>query len=140
VQVLVFYSTFTGLTASTYWATIAPILAEVVDLKDLNTALSMSFFSLVLPLTFAEAIALEITKNTGSYLGTQLFTGLAYIAGAIFLWFIKAWKVGDIEMEDDLSQYSRKSTATEKDTIRDEEARSSKRSSMTKRLITWKRV
>jgi len=43
------------------------------------------WLTLVLPVTFSEPIALEIVAGTGSYLGTQLFTGFMYIAGGLCL-------------------------------------------------------
>jgi hypothetical protein len=48
-------------------------------------------------LTVSEPIALEIISHTGSYLGTQLFAGFMYIAAAFCLWFLKAWKIGELE-------------------------------------------
>lgn len=45
----------------------------------------------------SEPIALEITSHTGNYLGAQLFTGLMYIAAALCLWFLKVWKLGELE-------------------------------------------
>jgi predicted transporter len=81
----------------TYWATIAPVLAEIVGIRQLNAGLSISFFLLTLPLTFSEAIGLEMTQHAGSYLGTQLFTGFMYITGALVLWHLKVWKIRDLE-------------------------------------------
>jgi len=102
--VLLFFALLTGLTAGTYWVTIPPICAEIVGLKNLNAALSISFFLLVTPLTFSEPIALEITSSTGSYLGTQLFTGFMYIISALCLWVLKAWKVADLEKPNELQR------------------------------------
>ncbi|KAF2101234.1 MFS general substrate transporter [Rhizodiscina lignyota] len=94
---LVLFALFGGLTAGTYWATAAPLCAKVVGIRELNSALSISFFNLVLPPTFSEAIALEIAANTGNYLRTQPFTGLSYVVSALCLWFVKAWKIGALD-------------------------------------------
>lgn len=47
--------------------------------------------------TFSEPIGLEIVQHTGHYLGAQVFSGLMYVAAAICLWFLKAWKVKQLE-------------------------------------------
>jgi hypothetical protein len=48
-------------------------------------------------MTFAEPIALEITNHTGQYLGAQLFTSCMYLAAAVCVWILKAWKIGELE-------------------------------------------
>ncbi|KAF2668021.1 putative MFS transporter [Microthyrium microscopicum] len=96
--VLIFYALVGGTVAGTYWATVAPVTAEVVGLKDLNSALSITWLFITLPMLFSEPIGLEIVKfNNGSYLGAQLFAGVMYIAAACCLWILKAWKVGQLE-------------------------------------------
>lgn len=42
---------------------------------------------------FSEPIALEIVSGTHSYLGTQLFAGLMYVAAAICAFFLRGWKI-----------------------------------------------
>lgn len=42
---------------------------------------------------FSEPIALEIVSGTNSYLGTQLFTGLMYIAAGVCSFFLRGWKI-----------------------------------------------
>lgn len=91
-----------GLAAGICWVPMFPVCAQVVGLENLSGALSVSFFNLVLPLTFSEPRALEITSNTGSYLGTELFTSFMYVTDAIYLWILKAWKVGDLERTEKL--------------------------------------
>ena len=47
----------------------------------------------------AEPIALELRQPTQNiYLHTQIFTGLMYIAAALCMWFLRAWKMGEIEI------------------------------------------
>ena len=48
-------------------------------------------------MTVAEPIALELSQSSGGYLHAQIFTGLMYIAAAICMWFLRAWKIGQLE-------------------------------------------
>ncbi|KAB8071040.1 major facilitator superfamily domain-containing protein [Aspergillus leporis] len=91
--VLVFFAIAEGLVAGNFWATIAPLIAEVVGLKDVSSGLNIMWLSIVLPCTFSEPIALEIVSGTGSYLGTQLFTGFVYLAAAGCLMVLRGRKI-----------------------------------------------
>lgn len=77
--------------------TIAPVTAEVVGLRHVPSGLNLMWLTIALPVTFSEPIALEIVSGTGSYLGTQLFTGLMYIAGSLCLAFLRGWKIGELQ-------------------------------------------
>ncbi len=45
-----------------------------------------------------EPIGLELRATSGNiYLHAQLFTGFMYIAGAVCMWFLRAWKIGELE-------------------------------------------
>jgi len=82
----------------TFWATVAPVGAEVVGLQVLPSALSILWVVYVIPSTFAEAIALELRTTTGdTYLHAQVFTGFMYIGAAICLWFLRAWKINELD-------------------------------------------
>lgn len=37
--------------------------------------------------------------NGGSYTGAIVFTGTMYIGAAVFLWLVRAWKIGQLEEE-----------------------------------------
>jgi MFS family permease len=91
--VLLFFSFIEGLFAGNFWATIAPLVAEVLGLSNVASGLNLMWLTLSIPCTFAEAIALEISTSTNSYLGTQLFTGFTYIAAAFFLLILRGWKI-----------------------------------------------
>ncbi len=91
--VLIFFTFVEGLFAGNFWATIAPLVAEVVGLKNVPSGLNLLWLAIVIPCTFSEAIALEIVDGTESYLGTQLFTGFMYIAAAACMWALRGWKV-----------------------------------------------
>ena len=89
-QVLIFYGLIGGPVAGTYWATVAPVTAEIVGLKELPAALSITWIALTFPtlcmllfhpldevslteITVSEPIGLEIVaRNDGNYLGAQL--------------------------------------------------------------------
>ena len=49
--VLIFFALIVGTVSGTFWTTIAPVAAEVVGLKDLPSALSITWIVLVLPTT-----------------------------------------------------------------------------------------
>jgi len=84
--------------AHRFWATVGPIGAEVVGLQVLPSALSITWLILVLPCTFSEPIGLELRTMSGDiYLHAQIFTGLMYIGAAVCMWFLRAWKIGEIE-------------------------------------------
>jgi len=95
--VLIFFALISGTVAGTFWTTIAPVGAEVVGLKELPSALSITWLVLVLPTTFSEPIALELSQSSGGYLHAQLFTGIMYIVAAICMWFLRGWKIGQLE-------------------------------------------
>lgn len=96
--VLIFFGLITGGMAGTFWATVGPVGAEVVGLQILPSALAILWLVLVLPCTFSEPIGLELRKSTGDiYLDAQIFTGFMYIAAAMCLWFLRAWKVRELQ-------------------------------------------
>jgi MFS family permease len=96
--VTLFFALIGGTVAGTYWAIVAPVTAEVMGLVDLPAALSITWVVLAIPTTFSEAIALQITAtNGGNYLGAQLFTGFMYIGAAALMWWVRVWKIGELE-------------------------------------------
>lgn len=94
--VLIFFAIIGGTVAGTFWTTIGPVTAEVVGLKHVPSALSILWLSILLPCTFSEPIALEIVAKTDSYLGTQLFAGLMFIAAAACLVALRGWKIAEV--------------------------------------------
>ncbi|KAE9376812.1 MFS general substrate transporter [Stipitochalara longipes BDJ] len=96
--VLTFFALIVGTVSGTFWATIAPVGVEVVGLKILPSALSLAWLLLVLPCTFAEPIGLQLRTSSGDiYLHAQLFTGFMYIGAALCMWFLRAWKITELE-------------------------------------------
>lgn len=97
--VMIFFAVIVGTVAGTFWTTIAPVGAEVVGLKDLPSALSITWVMLVPTCTVAEPIALVLRQQHSSnvYLHPQVWTGFTYIAAALCLWIVRGWKVGELE-------------------------------------------
>jgi MFS family permease len=95
--VLIAYVLIGGTVAGTFWTTIAPVMAETVGLKHVPSALNLLWLVIVLPVTFSEAIALEIVDGTGGYLGTQLWAGFMFVAAALCLVALRGWKIGELE-------------------------------------------
>ncbi|KAI0159529.1 major facilitator superfamily domain-containing protein [Xylariaceae sp. FL1272] len=94
----VVFALLSGTTGGTLWATVSPICAEVVGLKMIPSALSVTWVALILPSTFAEAIGLSLRKSgSWGYLDVQLFTGFLYVGAFIFGWMLRAWKVWELE-------------------------------------------
>lgn len=97
---------------------------------------------LVLPCTFSEPIGLELRTQSGDiYLHAQLFTGFMYVGAALCLWFLRAWKIGEVERLA-LSKEERERE------IRDDDAVPAGRPGMTRRegsfapkgFWSWQRV
>ena len=65
------------------------------------------------PIIVSEPIGLEIVAfNGGSYTGAILFTGFMYIGAAVFLWLVRAWKIGDLEEKAAAAGKSESNAAT----------------------------
>lgn len=93
---LLSYALVNGGIFGIYWACIAPISAEVVELKDLPSMLSLVWLTDVLPTLFSSAIALALRKEDSSrpYLYTQVYAGLCYLIAALFLIELRRQKWG----------------------------------------------
>jgi len=95
--VLIFYVILGGTVAGTFWTTIAPVTAEVVGLKGVPSALSITWLVLVIPTVFSEPIGLEIVaRDHGNYRGAQIFVGFMYIAGSACMFVLRGWKIGEL--------------------------------------------
>ncbi|KAJ5102630.1 Major facilitator superfamily domain general substrate transporter [Penicillium argentinense] len=82
---LMFFAIFEGLFAGNIWATIAPLVAEVLGLEGVSHGMNLVWLSIVVPSTFSEPIALSLTSATGKFLSEQLFAGFMYIIASFFL-------------------------------------------------------
>ncbi|KAJ5961928.1 hypothetical protein N7501_006869 [Penicillium viridicatum] len=99
--VVCFFAVLVGTVAGTYWATVSPVLAEIIGIRDLPSGLSITWLTLVAPCTVSEAIALQLRSHDigggTSYLRVQLFTGFMYFGASLCLWVVRGWKVGELE-------------------------------------------
>ncbi|KAF1817074.1 MFS general substrate transporter [Eremomyces bilateralis CBS 781.70] len=94
---LVAFALFGGSVAGTFWATIAPVTAEVVGLQELPAALSILWLVIGPPCIASEVIGLELVKsNGGRYRGAQLFSGFMYLGAALCMVFLRAWKIKEV--------------------------------------------
>ncbi|TKA82756.1 hypothetical protein B0A55_01093 [Friedmanniomyces simplex] len=85
---LAIFALLAGAVLGVFWMTIGPLCVEVVGLKHLQSLLSLSWMTIILPTTFSEVIALKIRRpgSARSYLYPQLFVGLSYlVASAIMI-------------------------------------------------------
>jgi MFS family permease len=137
--VLIFYALLGGTMAGTFWTTIAPVTAEVVGLRHVPSGLNLMWLTIVLPVTFSEPIALEMVDGTGSYLGTQLWTGLMYIAGALCLVFLRGWKIGELEELAKIKAQNHEEVEVV-DAESPKQALTAGRKTMVKHMWKWKKV
>lgn len=82
---LLFFAISEGLVAGNFWATIAPLVAEVTGFSKVPSGMNLVWLSIIIPSTFSEPIALQITSATQSYFGAQVLAGIMYIAAAACL-------------------------------------------------------
>ncbi|KAI0518294.1 MFS transporter, MCP family, solute carrier family 16, member 6 [Xylaria bambusicola] len=86
--VLIAFSLISGSILGIFWVAIAPLAADIVGLKQLPSFLNTVWFSVVLPCSFAEVIALELRcQDLGlrSYIYAQVFAGSSYILASLLL-------------------------------------------------------
>lgn len=141
--VLIFFALIMGTVAGTFFATISPLSAEVVGLKDVPGALNIVWLFLVLPCTFSEAIGLgTVQSEGGSYLGASLFSGFMYMGAALCLFLLRGWKIAEVRninsaMGADLSAVAADMAA--KEGLR-EEAKKEGWRSLLQNTMTWRKV
>ena len=159
--VLIFFSILVGTVSGTFWTTIAPVGAEIVGLKELPSALSIVWLVLVIPTTcqsapypneassnilttVSEPIGLELRQTSGNiYIHAQIYTGIMYIAAALCMWFLRAWKIGELEeLAAEQGQSLQGIDAIQSHALVKPPSRASRlaKSSILKRLFMWKRV
>ena len=145
--VLIFFALIGGTVAGTFWAVIGPVGAEVVGVQMLPSALSIVWIVLVLPTTFSEPIGLQLRRDSGNiYLDAQLFAGFMYLGGAICMWFLRAWKIAELEKgaksREHGDQEVRDDDTMEKDrpNVKRQMSRTASVKTATKGLWSWQRV
>ena len=144
--VLIAFAIMVGTVSGTFWTAIGPVAAEVVGLRELPSCLSITWLFLVLPTTFSEPIGLALRQKEGNiYLHAQIFTGLMYIAGALCMVLLRAWKIGQIEATAiERSKSGSDATAAsadgEKESLETSTALGTQRASHFGRMVKWRRV
>ncbi|TLS26102.1 hypothetical protein PpBr36_05233 [Pyricularia pennisetigena] len=97
VIVFALLGVFTGI----LWATIGPVSAEVVGLELLPSALSIIWLVLAVPSTFAMVIGVSLrVPGPGGYLYVQIFVGFMYLVAFTSAWFLRGWKLWQLENLD----------------------------------------
>ncbi|KAI1608788.1 major facilitator superfamily domain-containing protein [Exophiala viscosa] len=93
---LIVFALLGGSVCGTYYATVAPVLVEVLGIKHLPAAIVWTI--IVFPTMFAEPIALELRQGGyEAYLPVQLFTGFMWLGRAICCLLLRAWAVVRLE-------------------------------------------
>ncbi|WPH04147.1 putative transporter MCH2 [Acrodontium crateriforme] len=96
--VMLIFALLSGTVAGTFWSTVVPVTAEVMGLRRLPSAFAMLCLPLVVPVTFAEPIALQMVASRG-YTSAQVFVGCMFLAGAAAAWILRSWKIRDSEQK-----------------------------------------
>ncbi|KAH8925412.1 MFS general substrate transporter [Atractiella rhizophila] len=98
------FAVLQGATGGVLWGAAGPVGAEVVGVSDLGSALAVFWITIVIPCTFAQAIAeyindysATVLHRTGRdvYTYTQIFSGLCYVTGALALLGAKRYVQGN---------------------------------------------
>jgi MFS family permease len=121
--VLCLFAILVGMVCGTFWATVAPVAADVAGLSELPSTLSIILVLMVVPATcklpyfsdlvahmlmsrltsipaVAESIAVGLRRSTGDiYLDAQIFTGFMFIGASICTLFLRSWKIGKAKEE-----------------------------------------
>jgi MFS family permease len=102
---LLVFSLLAGALCGTFWCTITPVLVEVVGIRRLASTFGVICFALVLPTTFAEVIAMQLVKYDSRhvFLDAQLFVGFMFLTGTLSVWFLRSWKVCNMEADVDVA-------------------------------------
>ena len=99
---LIAFALLVGTVVGTFWSAVSPVLAEVAGLVELGSILGSICLALVVPTTFAEAIAIQLAPDTtslGGFRNSQIFVGCMFAIGALALFFLRSWKIADVEIK-----------------------------------------
>ncbi|KAF7596882.1 hypothetical protein BBP40_011927 [Aspergillus hancockii] len=96
--VLIVFAILGGSVFGTYFATIGPLLNDVLGIQLLPAALSIMWTVIVLPTTFAEPIALELRRpQSPHYLDVQVFSGCIFLGATVAMLALRQWKIGQVD-------------------------------------------
>ncbi|KAK6220585.1 hypothetical protein LQW54_002030 [Pestalotiopsis sp. IQ-011] len=97
------FALLAGGLCGTFWATVTPILGEVVGVSKLARIFGVICLCMVLPTTFAEPVAMQIVDSqkaaASTFLAAQIFVGCTFMAGACSLVLLRSWKIALLESE-----------------------------------------
>lgn len=101
--VLVFYAVVQGMTGGTIWSAATPVVAKIVGVKDLASALSIFWLSLVVPALVGQPIAIALMDYSTNHYGRtgadQYLISIGFCGGlsvlcACLLYGAKVWVQG----------------------------------------------
>ncbi|KIR35552.1 hypothetical protein I352_01827 [Cryptococcus deuterogattii MMRL2647] len=101
--VLVFYAVVQGMTGGTIWSAATPVVAKIVGVKDLASALSIFWLSLVVPALVGQPIAIALMDYSANHYGRtgadQYLISIGFCGGlsvlcACLLYGAKVWIQG----------------------------------------------
>ena len=86
-----------------------------------------------------------VQANGGKYLNAQIFTGFMYVGAALCMWFLRAWKIGQLELLATQTEKASESRNPERDqalagAIWSASRAGRPKSNMVKRMCMWRRV
>ncbi|KAH7074752.1 major facilitator superfamily domain-containing protein [Paraphoma chrysanthemicola] len=89
-----FFAILCGAIVGVFWMTIGPLCVEVAGIKHLQSLLSLSWASVIIPAIVSEGIALKLRRPASprEYLYTQIFAGLSYIVASGFMFQLRRLK------------------------------------------------
>lgn len=94
------YAFFSGAFSGIFWSSSAPVVAELVGVKQLAPAMSTIWLLLVAPILVAEPIVVLIVNASRDNLGRTgadaftyaiVFSGVCYVLSALSLFGAKCW-------------------------------------------------
>ncbi|KAG7147234.1 putative transporter ESBP6 like protein [Verticillium longisporum] len=76
-------------------------LCAVVGMKKMAGTFGVVCLSMVLPTTFAEVAAIEMSVGSDGkdFTSAQVFVAFMFVAGALSVWMLRSWKIFDSETE-----------------------------------------
>lgn len=91
--VTIVFALAVGGTLGVFWPAVAPLCATIAGLEELPSLLSLSWLISVLPLAFAEVIALKLRRPSmgNVYLYPQIMSGVSYILASSLMFAL--WRV-----------------------------------------------
>ncbi|KFA71104.1 hypothetical protein S40288_04497 [Stachybotrys chartarum IBT 40288] len=100
------FAILAGSTCGIFWCTITPVIGEIVGMPKLASTFRAVCLALVIPTTFAEVVAIELAGSGDAqqrdFMQTQIFVAFMFLAGAISLCLLRAWKMSHAEQEQEM--------------------------------------